>query len=114
MNVGKKIYDLRIAKGMTLEELGTLVGVGKSTVRKWETGAIANMRRDKIEKLAAALGCNPLDLLQDLSTSQEKIEDNSLSDDEIKLIELFRLVPDEDRKLVLGMIRAALSSKGLL
>ena len=53
--IGEKIRELRMAKGMTLEELGNAVGVGKSTVRKWETGMIANMKRDKIQKLADAL-----------------------------------------------------------
>lgn len=53
--VGKRIKELRLSRGMTLEELGNKVGVGKSTVRKWETGEIANMRRDKIQKLADAL-----------------------------------------------------------
>ncbi len=40
---------------LTLEQVGDLVGVGKSTVRKWETGDIENMKRDKIVKLAKAL-----------------------------------------------------------
>lgn len=44
---------------MTLEEVGKKVGVGKSTVRKWESGDIKNMRRDKIALLAAALGVSP-------------------------------------------------------
>lgn len=56
MDMGQKIKQLREQRGMTLEELGNKVGVGKSTVRKWETGIIANMRRDKISKLAKALG----------------------------------------------------------
>ncbi|MCR4622635.1 MAG: helix-turn-helix domain-containing protein [Clostridiales bacterium] len=59
MDLGKKIYQLRKEKGLTLEEVGNRVGVGKSTVRKWESGQIANMRRDKIDKLAAALGVSP-------------------------------------------------------
>lgn len=62
-NVSKKIKDLRISKGMTLEEVGNIVGVGKSTVRKWENGMIQNMRRDKIAKLAFALGVSPSYLL---------------------------------------------------
>ncbi|MGI6117796.1 MAG: LexA family protein [Bilifractor sp.] len=62
-NVGEMIKRLRLEKGMTLEELGQKVGVGKSTVRKWENGMIANMRRDKIENLAVALGISPLDIL---------------------------------------------------
>lgn len=63
MNMGKRINELRLAKGMTLEELGNKVGVGKSTVRKWETGLIENMRRDKIVKIAEALDCTVAYLL---------------------------------------------------
>lgn len=59
MDMGQKIYYLRTQKGLTLEELGNMVGVGKSTVRKWENGMIANMRRDKILKVAEALGTSP-------------------------------------------------------
>lgn len=63
MDMGQKIYDLRIKRGMTLEELGTKVGVGKSTVRKWENGIIANMKRDKIAKVAEALETTPAYLM---------------------------------------------------
>ena len=63
MEMGEKIKMLREQKSMTLEELGNKVGVGKSTVRKWENGMIANMRRDKIAKIANALDCSPAYLL---------------------------------------------------
>lgn len=63
MEMGEKIYNLRKEKGLTLEELGNLVGVGKSTVRKWEKGMIANMKRDKISKLASALNVSPAYLM---------------------------------------------------
>ena len=63
MEMGEKIKMLRTQKSMTLEELGDRVGVGKSTVRKWENGMIANMRRDKIAKIANALDCSPAYLL---------------------------------------------------
>ncbi len=63
MEMGQKIYDLRIQKGLTLEELGDMVGVGKSTVRKWENGMIANMKRDKILKVSEALGTTPAYLM---------------------------------------------------
>lgn len=59
MDIGDRIKQLREQKGMTLEDLGNKVGVGKSTVRKWETGMIANMRRDKIKKVADALNTSP-------------------------------------------------------
>lgn len=63
MEMGEKIKYLREKAGMTLEELGQKVGVGKSTVRKWETGQIANMRRDKISKIANALDVSPAYLM---------------------------------------------------
>jgi len=59
MTFGEKIKALRLERGMTLEQVGDIVGVGKSTVRKWESGQIANMRRDKIALLAKALGVTP-------------------------------------------------------
>lgn len=59
MDLGEKIKYLRTSQGMTLEEVGNAVGVGKSTVRKWESGQIANMRRDKIALVAKALHVTP-------------------------------------------------------
>ena len=58
-DMGQKIRELRLANSMTLEQVADVVGVGKSTVRKWETGMIANMRRDKIAALATALHTTP-------------------------------------------------------
>lgn len=58
-NLSQKIRDLRAKHNLTLEQVAQQVGVGRSTVRKWETGMIANMRRDKIERLAHALHTSP-------------------------------------------------------
>ena len=63
MQIGEKMREQRIRKGMTLQQVGDLVGVGKSTVRKWETGMIRNMGRDKILALAEALDLRPSELL---------------------------------------------------
>ena len=62
------MFDLRSRRmelGLTLEEVGDKVGVGKSTVRKWEQGLIDNMKRDKIALLANALKVSPLELILD-------------------------------------------------
>lgn len=76
-NMAQKIQTLRKAKGMTLEEVANIVGVGKSTVRKWETGMIANMRRDKIASLANALGTTPAYLMgwEDIQKSNDILAD---------------------------------------
>lgn len=59
MDIGKTIHDLRVSRGLTLEQVGDYVGVSKATVLKWESGKIKNMRRDKIVKLAEILGTEP-------------------------------------------------------
>lgn len=62
-DMAQKIKDLRTSQNLTLEQVANEVGVGKSTVRKWETGIIANMRRDKIASLAKALHTTPAYLM---------------------------------------------------
>lgn len=62
-DIGEMIRRARHALGLTLEQVGDACGVGKSTVRKWETGYIRNMGRDKIALLAAVLQINPADLI---------------------------------------------------
>ena len=60
------MFDLenrRKELGLTLEDVGKAVGVGKSTVKKWETGFIENMKRDKIAKLAEILKVSPLEIM---------------------------------------------------
>ena len=103
--MNEKIRQLRLARKMTLEDVGNIVGVGKSTVRKWESGDIANMRRDKIAKLAVALGVSPAYLMgwedvPDTTTPQNNPPSNTiriagrdgsfterkLTDDQIELI----------------------------
>ena len=58
MDIGKMINQRRTELKLTLEQVGQAVGVGKSTVKKWEDGYISNMRRDKIALLAKVLKMN--------------------------------------------------------
>ena len=57
------LKERRKELNLTLEDVGNYVGVGKSTVRKWENGDIANMKRDKIVSLAKILKIDPLDII---------------------------------------------------
>lgn len=63
MKINELIKSKRIEMGLTLEDVGKKVGVGKSTVRKWETGDIESMRSNKISLLASVLDISPLSLL---------------------------------------------------
>lgn len=112
--LSRKIKDLRLAKKMTLEQVADIVGVGKSTVRKWETGMIANMKRDKISLLAKALSTTPAYLMGwDEETDETKNSPpvQSITEGEQELLNLFRRVPENQQQLVLQMIRVALNTK---
>lgn len=112
MDVGQKIKVLREEKGMTLEELGDKVGVGKSTVRKWEAGIIANMRRDKIAKIADALGTSPAYLMgweEESNTADTLLEayDSGLASDAQfkRLMEYYKKLNQADRDMIENMAK---------
>ena len=78
MTIGEFINKRRLALNITLDEIGEAVGVGKSTVKKWETGYISNMKRDKIDKLAKVLQVKPPLVLWMKSLRLRKCKTNSL------------------------------------
>ena len=101
-NMAKRIKDLRLEKGLTLEQVGNLVGVGKSTVRKWETGMIANMKRDKIASLAQALGTTPAYLM-----GWEETNNNEQN----KLISLIEQLTDEETEELSNFVDYLISKR---
>ena len=79
-NMAAKISKLRQEKNLTLEEMAQKVGVSKSTVLKWESGSISNMRRDKIAKIAKALNVSPV-YLMGWDENQNDLDDQSAPPD---------------------------------
>ena len=59
MSLHDDIKQRRIELGLTMADLAQLVGVSEATVSRWESGDIANMKRDKIVSLAKALHVSP-------------------------------------------------------
>lgn len=118
MNTGEKIKFLRVKANLTLEQVAEKVGVGKSTVRKWETGMIANMKRDKIAALAKALNTTPAYLMgweedENNKSPPEKKEkttpvEDGLSDAQRALIQFARTVPEEKAELILRVMKSIL------
>lgn len=49
----------RLELELTLEDVAKRVGVSPATISRWESGDIANMRRDRIAALAKALQISP-------------------------------------------------------
>ncbi len=59
MDLNEKIKARRQQLGLTLEEVAKAVGVSPSSIQRYESGSIKNMRRDKIKKLSDILKCSP-------------------------------------------------------
>ena len=76
MDLNDKIKYLREKENMTLDELAQKVGVSASTILRYETGNIKNLRRDKIKRLADALNTTPAYLM---GWEEEQKDDIDLS-----------------------------------
>ena len=59
MTMGDRIKALRLEHHMTLEELGKVIGVQKSAIRKYEAGQVENIKRSSIERLARVFDVSP-------------------------------------------------------
>lgn len=58
-DMGERIRQKRIEQGLSLEELGKMLGVQKTAVSKWELGAVENIKRNTIEQMANIFRCSP-------------------------------------------------------
>lgn len=63
MGLGQNIKARRKALKMTLEEVAAELGTSKQTIQRYESGQIANVPQEKIERLATALGTTPAALV---------------------------------------------------
>jgi transcriptional regulator with XRE-family HTH domain len=59
MEIVKKIKDRRIELEMSYQDLADKTGMSKSTLQRYETGEIRNIKLDKIEILAKGLNVTP-------------------------------------------------------
>ena len=77
MKTGELIRQRRLELDMTMKELAVKTGVSEATISRWESGDIANMRRDKIAALARALRVPPAVLMDWEEFDAERIKKNN-------------------------------------
>ena len=66
MNIKDLLKTRRTELGLSQLDVAKYVGVSEATVSRWESGNIANMKRDRIYKLANILQINPSVLIGDI------------------------------------------------
>lgn len=72
MEVKDILKTRRLELNLTLEEVASQVKVSPATISRWESGDIANMRRDRITALSKALQISPAVIM-----GWEQPEDNT-------------------------------------
>ena len=76
METNALIKMRRLELNMTMKDLANKVGVSEGTISRWESGDIANMKRDKIAALAKALEVPPAVLMNWEEYDAERIKKN--------------------------------------
>lgn len=107
MEIGQKIKNARIAKGLTQQELGNIVGVQKSAIAKYENGRVVNIKRSTLQKITSALNIRFSELI--FEESPEESADfhvRILSDFELidALKDYYKLDAD-NQKVIRDLIR---------
>lgn len=96
----QEIKELMKKNKITQIELSNKSGIPLQTLRKIFSGVVEHPRIDTMEAIIQALELN------------DKIEEkqNKLTSDEIELLEIYRRIPEKDRKYVFGMLRDSIKS----
>lgn len=98
----------RTELGLTQKEIAEMIGVSEATVSRWESGAIANMRRDKIKRYAEILKVSPIFIMTGKDDEDDSdasgSESISLSKAEITFIEKFRTLDPRGQSAVLAVL----------
>lgn len=110
----ERIKSLIEQSQRSYQELEKITGIKKSSLQRYASGVTTKIPLDVIEKLSIAFGVSQ-EYLMGWSESEKKESppsESQLTEGEKILLDLFRRVPEDDQRLVLQMIRAALGSQG--
>lgn len=116
-SVAENIHHLRRAHGMTQAELADALGVTKSTVSRWECGALS-IRETHIQALMA-LWSVPRDYIVGdesgaLMASLRPVAVPRVSKDEWRLIASYRALPPHSKTVLLEVADAMLHAGAVL
>lgn len=78
--LGQRIRAARLAKGMTQEELGQLLGVEKSAVAKYENGRIVNLKQATLKKISEILEIPASEMIAGDEEQQGQVVKSATSD----------------------------------
>ena len=118
MDIGEKIRNARISKGMTQEELGKLLGVQKSAVAKYEKGRVVNIKRSTLKKISDILEIRPSELIsidEEIKKAPEEMAERHfqiiMDADIAEMFDDFKLLDEAQRKIVKDLVKNLAATK---
>jgi len=96
MELSDMIKAARAERGYSLRDLARIVGVSKSTVSRWESGYIGDIKRDKVVRLSQALGIS----ISDIMGWNKKLPSEEGSMDLSQTIEIISKLPPSEVRLI--------------
>ena len=115
MSIGAKIRAARIAKNMTQEELGEILGVQRSAVAKYENGRVVNIKRSTLKKISDVLDIPPFELIYNEEAEAKKKsatkKDSGMSEAKQQLLDLAESCSEEEASRFLQMMELFLGKK---
>lgn len=106
--MGNRIRELRKNNGLTMKQLGQQIGLAESTISQYETGK-RSPDNETLLKLGEIFGVTVGYILG--SEEEETTPgEQTLTEGEKALLELFRKIPADQQEMVLQMIRVALNA----
>ena len=110
MSVGQRIKAAREKRDLTLEEVAKRCETTKQTIYKYENDIVTNIPYEKIVLLSKALDVSP-SYLFGWDKKENSPSEPVLTEGEKAVLELFNRIPEDQQKLVLQMIRAAVGNQ---
>lgn len=111
LKIGERIKEARKDLGYTQEQLGSAIGVNKSTIQRYETGQIEKIKLPVIESIAKALCVNP-DWITLHSEKKELYDIPSPSevDPDQFILYMYKKLDIEDKAEIRGEMKQMLKS----
>ena len=80
MTIGERLKERRKELHMTLEDVSKATGMPKSTIQRWESGAVINMGLSNLQKVANALNTTVSYLQTGVTVTVEQVKHREPSD----------------------------------
>lgn len=107
--IAKRLKARRTALGMTYQELAEKASMSKSTLQRYETGAIKNIPIARLQALSSALDMSPNELIgvqTDPKQDAPAILAEALDEDDLVILEYYHTLSSDQKAFLLATLQA--------